>query len=377
MRKSGSRIVALALAASVVALASAIASHAQAPPASAGAPKLDVWDKLVTELAALAADPYVAAAVTIIQVLGAISSANFQSETTDSLREIHRKLDDIDAKLNLLINKLPEIIQRQLSEHRKKEIIHQLHAKRIVAEAIAKKYVRERGGVNPITDASDVHVLKDIGREAIELGLELNKWGGDAIIGVLQGFTLYAYTANMTGKSYVSPEDIQWQFALEGLENVQKLKLYKETEKEHSRVADNNLWGRFGVNYLEINEFPFCGVKIVSETGRKVKNSFSLHSVYCDHAPCRVAGYQFRQALEGAYVYPRLKDISVFAHLRDDARAISLSNSLLPCTRLGEMAVQIMNHWLNELIRRKEYIEKIDTMIKLNNVAIRAIIRTK
>lgn len=137
--------------------------------------------------------PYAKAATTLLSVAGAISTANWQSQTSDQLAHIIDQLREINAKLDALtlqVMRLPSIIKRLLEEQYADQLRLEIRACNKAALDIFSKYTEspKAPASPPIISELDRHELNRICIDVSKAAWKLEAWGDDAFIFLGQAY---------------------------------------------------------------------------------------------------------------------------------------------------------------------------------------------
>jgi hypothetical protein len=153
-------------------------------------------NEILPALVALESNPYVAGAKALLSVYSTISSMQFQQQVLSELGDIKSELGEIHkevVKILAVVDRLPDIIHRELEKGRKDECVHEIRSRGDVAETILAKYA-PRGSLHgrPM-ERDDLAFVKIAASEVIKSTYKLALWGEDAHIGIAYGYSVYLW----------------------------------------------------------------------------------------------------------------------------------------------------------------------------------------
>jgi len=179
--------------------------------ASGSAPSM--LDSVTTSLSVLSANPYVKATLAIIDLIGAVQTAKWQSDVTNRLDAIQTKLNEIDHKVNEIlaeVQRLPQIIERKLAENTKKELVAAISSKRDTINGILAKYSSySLSDLKGKIKTSDRLQARSTAQEALELAYQLQLWGADSFFALGEAFAIFQISYNLAGDSVSDPRYVR------------------------------------------------------------------------------------------------------------------------------------------------------------------------
>jgi hypothetical protein len=219
-------------------------------------------------------NPYVAAAVAIYKFYSGLKEASAQRKALKAIRlELHAIQIKVDAIL-AVVSRLPEIIQRELNDQRKNELIEQIRVESETIRGVLVKYERAPG--KPTLSQLDRGTLNDSALNAFKAAEELYHWGPDAFFALGHAYALLLTVKMMTGQQVQDVSHTQEKFSTrveesrarfqEGFEtnNATDLRYQTELSSVSGRFYLGTYWrssgtGRFKIPIPRSVYFPVSG----------------------------------------------------------------------------------------------------------------------
>lgn len=261
-------------------------------------------------------NPYVAAAVAIYKFYSGLKEASAQRKALKAIRlELHAIQIKVDAIL-AVVSRLPEIIQRELNDQKKNELIDQIRVEGVSIQGVLENYERARG--KPVISQLHRDSLNDSASNVFKAAEGLYRWGPDAFFAIGQAYALVLIVKLMTGQQVQNASFIQQRFATyveesrarfqEGFEASHEtdLRYQNELSSVPGRFYLGTYWtssrsGRFKIPSPRSVYFPVSGTP---------ETSFSL------------GRFQMEGGTTNARQWSEIKDVPTWVSMKRNAYAL-------------------------------------------------------